>query len=68
MARNMNNFAKEISLIEGGKINLSIAQIKQVLKIIIALVSDDKDILLDFWRIAAKNKIKKARRRNAKRR
>jgi hypothetical protein len=65
--KSMNQFAKEITAIEGGKVNLSIAQVKQVLKIIIALVSDDKDILLDFWRIAAKNKIKKARRRKSAR-
>jgi hypothetical protein len=65
--KSMNQFAKEITAIEGGKVNLSIAQVKEVLRIIITLVSDDKDILLDFWRIAAKNKIKKARRRKSAR-
>lgn len=61
--KSMNQFAKEICAIEGGKVNLSIAQVKEVLRIVIQLVSDDKDILLDFWRLAAKTKIKKARRR-----
>ncbi len=61
--KSLNTFAKEICAIEGGKVNLSIAQVKEVLSIIINLVSDDKEILLAFWKLAAKRKIVRARRR-----
>lgn len=31
---NLNNFAKEVTLAEGGKIELSIAQVKEVIKLV----------------------------------
>jgi len=34
----LNKLAKEITLREGGKVNLSIAQVKEVLKIILAIM------------------------------
>ena len=36
---NLNDFAKEITLEEGGKVNLSIAQVKEVLKITLTKLS-----------------------------
>ena len=36
---NLNNIAKEITTEEGGKVNLSIAQVKEVLKIILTKLS-----------------------------
>jgi len=36
---NLNEFAKEITTEEGGKVNLSIAQVKEVLKIILIKLS-----------------------------
>ena len=36
---NLNDLAREITLEEGGKVNLSIAQVKEVLKIALAHLS-----------------------------
>jgi len=36
---NLNDFAKEITQEEGGKVNLSIAQVKEVLKITLVKLS-----------------------------
>lgn len=36
---NLNEFAKQVTLIEGGKINLGISQVKQVMKITLAKLS-----------------------------
>ena len=36
----MNSFAKEVSKVEGGKVNLTIAQIKEVLKKAQAVVAE----------------------------
>ncbi len=37
---NLNDLAKEIALEEGGKVNLSIAQVKEVMKIIFSKLAD----------------------------
>jgi hypothetical protein len=37
---NMNELAKEITLAEGKKVNLSIAQVKEVLKITLDILDD----------------------------
>ena len=39
MTVNLNSFAKEVTLKEGKKINLSIAQTKEVIKIVLQLLS-----------------------------
>lgn len=37
---NLNKFAKEVTLLEGGKINMSIGQVKEVMKIIFTLLAN----------------------------
>lgn len=54
---NMNKLAKQITLIEGGKKNLDIAQVKEVLKIICRLMRHDPELLISMWR-AGKGKKK----------
>lgn len=50
---NLNNLAKEITLQEGGKINLSVAQVKEVIRLLfikLSLVSQEelKEVLKRF--------------------
>ncbi len=61
--RSMNALAKEICKIEGGKKSLDIAQVKEVLRILCILMFDDKELLIDVYRIGAKYGLKKKRRR-----
>lgn len=44
---NMNKFAKEVTLQEGKKISLSIAQVKEVLKIAFSLLAKHKASEID---------------------
>ncbi|MHA1700701.1 MAG: hypothetical protein ACTSWK_00390 [Promethearchaeota archaeon] len=37
---NLNKLAKEVTLLEGGKINMSIGQVKEVMKIIFTLLAN----------------------------
>lgn len=39
---NLNKLAVEISKLEGKKVNLSIAQIKEVLRIVLFILADEK--------------------------
>jgi len=60
---NRNDLAKEISIIEGKKQQVNIAQIKEVLRCTLKLLSNygDKDIaeLLNEVRVESKKQIKK---------
>lgn len=50
---NLNELAKEISKLEGGKKELSIAQIKEVIKclsIVLYLKDDDAGLAVRLWK------------------
>lgn len=53
---NLNTFAKEVCAKEGGKQNLSIAQVKEVTKIVLQKLSreDPIDVLLLLRKIGSK--------------
>ena len=63
---NLNQLAVEISKREGGKINLSIAQIKEVIGHFCDIVVDevDKDMLYKKINDTGKRRIKKRKKKN----
>lgn len=44
--KNLNELAREVTLMEGGKVRISIAQVKEVLKIVGDLMRQDPDVVL----------------------
>lgn len=62
---NLNQLAKEITLREGGKVNLSIAQVKEVLRCLIDIAEEmaDEGTLAS---LAVAIKAKKAKKKNVK--
>lgn len=60
--KNLNQLAKEVALIEGGKRNLQIGDIKEVIRILAALCADDPEITVALVMNGRKKKRKKAKR------
>ena len=61
---NMNEFAKSVTMEEGGRVNLSIAQVKEVISIFCEEITDnysDSDVIFNITRIATARKNRKKR-------
>jgi hypothetical protein len=73
MKKNMNSLALLITKIEGGKINLPIAQVKELIRILAIINHEDLEYNMLFTKYgerAAKRSggvVKQAEKRNAKR-
>lgn len=64
---NLNHFAKKITLAEGGKVNLSVAQIKEVTRLIAIELYNTPTTYLSLWKLGRdhekKAKLKKGRKK-----
>ena len=56
---NMNDIAKEVARLEGGKKQLSIAQIKEVLRCLSDMAADNKEVLDALYTYAIKRAMRK---------